>query len=169
MGVWTFFGIALLWDWNETWLFQSCDHCWTFQICWHIKCSSGFPYFLLFKSEFWNKELTIWAIDSSRSCFYWVYRVSSSSTAKNITKVIELRLPVSVLAIWWCPCVESSLVDTGCSLWPVYSLGKTLLTFALPHFVLQGQTCLLLQVSLDFLFLLYNPLWWKGHLFWCYF
>ena len=56
-----------------------------------IKCSSGFPYFLLFKSEFWNKELTIWAIDSSRSCFYWLYRVSSSSTAKNITKVIELK------------------------------------------------------------------------------
>ena len=32
--VWTFFGIALLWDWNENWLFQSCGHCWVFQICW---------------------------------------------------------------------------------------------------------------------------------------
>ena len=30
------------------------------------------------------------------------------------------------------------------------SLGKTLLAFALLHFVLQGQICLLLQVSLDF-------------------
>ena len=28
--VWIFFGIALLWDWNENWLFQSCGHCWIF-------------------------------------------------------------------------------------------------------------------------------------------
>ena len=38
--VWTFFGIALLWDWNENWFFQSCDHCWVFQICWHTECST---------------------------------------------------------------------------------------------------------------------------------
>ena len=30
------------------------------------------------------------------------------------------------------------------------SLGKTLLAFALLHFVLQGQICLLLKVSLNF-------------------
>ena len=43
--VWTFFGIVFLWDWNENWpfptdLFQSCGHCWVFQICWHIECST---------------------------------------------------------------------------------------------------------------------------------
>ena len=38
--VWTFFGIAFLWDWNENWLFQSCGHCWVFQICWHIEYST---------------------------------------------------------------------------------------------------------------------------------
>ena len=38
-------------------------------------------------------------------------------------------------------------------IWPMHSLGKTLLDFALLHFVLQGQTCLLLYVSLDFLLL----------------
>ena len=32
--VWAFFGIAFLWDWDENWLFQSCGHCWVFQICW---------------------------------------------------------------------------------------------------------------------------------------
>ena len=53
----------------------------------------------------------------------------------------------------------------GCLLWPVRSLGKTLLAFALLHFVLQGQTCLLLQVSLDFMILHSSPLWWKGHLY----
>ena len=38
--VWMFFGIAFLWDWSETDLFQSCHHCWAFQICWHIECST---------------------------------------------------------------------------------------------------------------------------------
>ena len=40
MVVWTFFGIGLPWDWNENWLFQSSGHCWVFQICWHIQCST---------------------------------------------------------------------------------------------------------------------------------
>ena len=31
--VWTFFGIAFLWVWNENWPFPSCGHCWVFQIC----------------------------------------------------------------------------------------------------------------------------------------
>ena len=30
-----FFGIG-----TKTELFQSCDHCWVFQICWHIECST---------------------------------------------------------------------------------------------------------------------------------
>ena len=38
--IWTFFGIDFLWGWMKTDLFQSCGHCWVFQICWHIKCSS---------------------------------------------------------------------------------------------------------------------------------
>ena len=62
--------------------------------------------------------------------------------------------------------VFSCVVGRGCLLWPVHSLGKILLAFALLHFVLQGQICLLLQVSLDFLLLHFSPLWWKGHLRW---
>ena len=38
--VWTFFGIAFFGDWNENWSCQSCGHCWVFQICWHIECST---------------------------------------------------------------------------------------------------------------------------------
>ena len=37
---WIFFGIAFLWDWMKTDLFQSCGHCWVFQIFWHIECST---------------------------------------------------------------------------------------------------------------------------------
>ena len=36
--VWAFFGIAFLWIGMKTDLFQSCGHCWVFQICWHIEC-----------------------------------------------------------------------------------------------------------------------------------
>ena len=39
---------------------------------------------------------------SSQSCFGWLFRASLG--AKNIINLIL------VLAIWWCPCVESSLV-----------------------------------------------------------
>ena len=47
----------------------------------------------------------------------------------------------------------SCVVGRARLLLPVHSLGKALLALALLHFVLQGQTCLLLQVSLDFLLL----------------
>ena len=57
-----------------------------------------------FQSEFGNKEFMIWATVSSWSCFCWLYRASPSLAAKNIINLI------SVLTIWWCPCVESSLV-----------------------------------------------------------
>ena len=38
--VWTFFGIAFLWIGMKTDLFQSCGHCWVFQICWYIEYST---------------------------------------------------------------------------------------------------------------------------------
>ena len=41
--VWTFFGIALLWDWNENWSFSVLWQPWMFQICWHIECSTFTP------------------------------------------------------------------------------------------------------------------------------
>ena len=62
------------------------------------------PCFLQFKSEFGNKEFMIRVTVSSWSCFCWVYRVSPCLAAKNIITL------VSVLTIWWCPCVELSLV-----------------------------------------------------------
>ena len=50
--VWTFFGIAFLWDWNDNWPFLSCGHCWVFQICWHIECSTfTASFFRIWKSS----------------------------------------------------------------------------------------------------------------------
>ena len=105
-------------------------------------------------STFFNFSLNL-AIRSSWSepqsapslGFCWLYRASPSLAAKNIINLI------SVSTIWWCPCIESSLVvfGRGCLLWSVCCLGKTLWAFSLLHSVLQGQIFLLLQVFLDFL------------------
>ena len=62
------------------------------------------PYILQFKSELCNKEFMIWATVSSWSCFYWLYRTSSSLMAKNIINLIL------ILTILWCPIAESSVV-----------------------------------------------------------
>ena len=53
--VWAFFGIAFLWDWNENWPFQFCGHCWVFQICWHIECST----FTASSFRIWNSSTGI--------------------------------------------------------------------------------------------------------------
>ena len=52
VAVWTLFGIALLWDWNENWHFPTLkfSHYWVFQICWHIECST----FTLSSFRTWN-------------------------------------------------------------------------------------------------------------------
>ena len=55
VAVWTFFGIAFLWDCNENWLFQSCCHCWVFQICWHFECST----FTVSSFRIWNSSTGI--------------------------------------------------------------------------------------------------------------
>ena len=67
--VWTFFGIAFLWDWTENWCFLVLCHCWVFQICWHIECST------LIASVFkiWNRRSLGKELLSKRwSCHIWV-------------------------------------------------------------------------------------------------
>ena len=53
--VWAFFGIAFLRDWNENSLFQSCGHCWIFQIYWYIECSA----FTASSFRIWNSSTGI--------------------------------------------------------------------------------------------------------------
>ena len=121
----------------------------------------GFPYFLQFKLEFCNNEFVISATVSSWSCFCWLWRASPFLAEKKIVNQI------SVLTIWWCQCVELSLglLEKVVCYDLFVLLTKLLLSVALLHYVLQGQTCLLFQVSFDFLLLHSNLLWWKGHLF----
>ena len=50
--VWTFFRMSFLGIGMKTDLFQSCDHCWVFQICWHIECST----FTASSFRIWNSS-----------------------------------------------------------------------------------------------------------------
>ena len=97
---------------------------------------------------------------SAPSLFCWLYRASPTLAAKNIIILISL------LTIWWCPCVESSLLllEEGVCYEQCVPLTEL---FSLLYFVLQGQgqICLLFQVSHNFLLLHSSSLWWKGHLF----
>ena len=63
-----------------------------------------FPTSFNLSLNFATPEFMIWATINSRSYFCWLFRASPSSATKNI---IDLIL---ILTIWWCPCVESSLV-----------------------------------------------------------
>ena len=53
--VWAFFGIAFFGIGMKTEFFQSCGHCWVFQICWHIKCST----FTASSFRIWNSSAGI--------------------------------------------------------------------------------------------------------------
>ena len=51
---WIFFSTAFLGIGMKIDLFQFCDHCWVFQICWHIECST------LIASSFRNLNSSPW-------------------------------------------------------------------------------------------------------------
>ena len=93
---------------------------------------SGFPHFLQFKSEFFNKVFMIWATASSQSCFCWLYRASPSLAAKNIINLISVDLLVMSMCRGF-----SCVIRRESLLCPVHSLGKTLL--ALPCFILYSK------------------------------
>ena len=52
--VWAFFGIGFGIG-MKTDLFQTCGHCWVFQICWHIECST----FTASSFRIWNSSTGI--------------------------------------------------------------------------------------------------------------
>ena len=52
---WAFFGTDFLWDWNENWPFPVLGHCWVFQNCWHVECST----FIASSFRIWNSSTGI--------------------------------------------------------------------------------------------------------------
>ena len=53
--VWAFFGIAFLRIGMKTDHFQSCGHCWVFQICWLVECNT----FTASSFRIWNSSTGI--------------------------------------------------------------------------------------------------------------
>ena len=50
--LWHCLSLGLEWKWT---FFQSCGHCWVFQICWHIECST----FTASSLRIWNSSIGI--------------------------------------------------------------------------------------------------------------
>ena len=50
--LWHYLSLGLEWKWT---FFQSCGHCWVFQICWHIECST----FTASSFRIWNSSARI--------------------------------------------------------------------------------------------------------------
>ena len=111
------FGVGMKTD-----LFQSCDHCWVFPICWHTECST----FTASSFRIWNSSAGI----PSPPLALFVVMFSKAYLTLN-SRMSGFR---------WV--ITPRVVGRGCLLWPVHSLGKTLLAFDLLGSVLQGQICL---------------------------
>ena len=60
--VWTFFGIALLWDWNENWPFSVLWATAEFSKYWHIECST----FTASSFRIWNSSTGISSLPLAR-------------------------------------------------------------------------------------------------------
>ena len=120
-----------------------------------------FPNFLQFQSEFGNKEFMISATVSSQSYFCWLYRASPSLAAKNIISLI------SVLTIWWCPCVESSLVllEEGVCLASACSWQNSI-SHCPASFCTPKPNLPVIPGVFKFLLLHSSPLLWNRYAFW---
>ena len=97
--VWAFFGIAFLRDWNETDLLQSCDHCWVFQICWKIECST----FTALSFRIWNSStgipspsLALFVVMLPQAHSTWCFRTSNHWC-------IEVKSPILLFSFYLFP------------------------------------------------------------------
>ena len=111
------------------------------------RCFSGIP--LLFSMIQWT--LTIWSLVPL--AFLNPAWASESSLFTYCWSLAWRILSITLLA-----CEMRAIANI---------LGKTLLAFALLHFVLQGQFACFSRYLLTSYFIPTFPLWWKGHLFEC--
>ena len=80
--VWAFFGIALFGIGMKTDLFQLCGHCWVFQICWHIECSTSTASFL----RIWNSSA---GIPSPQLALFVVMLPKAHLTSHSRMKIMQ--------------------------------------------------------------------------------
>ena len=110
--VWTFFGIPFFGFGMKTDLFQSCGHCWVFQICWHIECCtltalSGSYYEVVIGWRRWSEASTLF-------CLWGRFELLSSNLNPwgNCVFLGMEYMPQAVSPLWqwlWVSCLFSSL------------------------------------------------------------
>ena len=112
-------------------LFQSCGHCWVFQICWHIECST----FTASSFRIWNSStgilsppLALFIVMLPKSLLTSYSRMSGSSWVWVITSLWLSRL--------WESLLHSSSVFS-CHLFLISCISvrsKPFLSFSVPSF-----------------------------------
>ena len=92
--LWTFFGIAFLWVGMKIDLVQSCGHCWVFQICWHIECST----FTASSFRIWNNST---GIPSLPVALFIVMLPKALLTSHSRVSGSRWVITPSWLSEWW--------------------------------------------------------------------
>ena len=93
-----FFGIGMKTD-----LFQSCGHCWVFQICWHIECST----FTASSFRIWNNST---GIPSAPLVLFIVMLPKAHLTSHSRMSGSRWVITPSWLSGWWRSFLYSSSV-----------------------------------------------------------
>ena len=89
--VWTFFGIAFLWDWNENWPFPVLWPLLNFPICWHIECST----FKASSFRIWNSSTGI----ASPQLALFIVMLSKAHLASH-SRMSGSRSDHTIVIIW---------------------------------------------------------------------
>ena len=154
--VWTFFGIAFLWDWNENWPFPVLRSWWVFQICWHIECST----FTASSFRIWNSSTGI----SSPPLALFIMMLSKSHLTSH-SRMSGSRWVITTL--WLCGGHEDLFLYSSsvysCHLFlmsPASVRSILFLSFIVPIFAWNVPlvSLIFLKRSLVFPFLLFCPI-----------
>ena len=152
--VWAFFGIAFLWVWNETDLFQSCGHCWVFQICRYMHCST----FTTSSFRIWNSST---GIPSPPLALFIVMLPKAHLTSHSSMSGSSWVITPSWLSESWRSFLYSSVHSCHLSLVSSFSIRSiSFLFFIVPIFTWNVPlvSLIFLKRSLVFLILLFSSI-----------
>ena len=79
----SFFGVGIKTD-----IFQSCGHCWVFQICWHIECNTS----TASSFRIWNSPPGIPSPPLAKECLNYWKAALISHASKVMLEILQARL-----------------------------------------------------------------------------
>ena len=101
--VWAFLALSFFGTGMKTDLFQSCGHCWVFQICWHVEHST----FTASSFRIWNSSIRI---PSTPLALFVVMLPKAHLTSHSRMSGSRLVITISWLSGSWTPFLYSSSV-----------------------------------------------------------